>query len=452
MSRKRFNSSRRHAPQTERSYHEYLLSVPAPTTSRGEIVRLLRGGEDTYLELKVKFSNIEKITAEIIALANTDGGAMIFGVNDQLRIEGVDDPESVETQLREICTRLIQPPVFPYLNKVAFDNGRRIVVLEVDPHNRPHSTLDHKFYLREGATKRETTREELSAIYGESYLTRYEQVPLFKAHVDDIDESLFWSYVRGVNPNDWGAHARGFPTDHVLRDLGLATDIDNETIPTVGSLLLFGSHERVVKLLPQAQIMLTRYGGANTHTPIIEQQAISGNLLRLYEGSLNFIRRYVDLWDTKPSRRALMRQETGNIDESAEPEAYLRREDAGVHATFGRANYHRGSVIEALTNLLAHRDWSIRERQARINVFEDSVEFINPAQLPVLPINSLRYGITQSPNLRLKNIFTNRHYGITPAHGGIPMIFEESTNFARRAPEGPAITNHEFRLKIYGWR
>ena len=101
-------------------------------------MRMVRGGEDTYLELKVRFSNVEKLTAEIIALANTAGGAMVFGVNDQLRVEGVEDPDAVETQLRDICSNYIQPPVFPYINKIAFDSGRRVVILEVDTDDRPH--------------------------------------------------------------------------------------------------------------------------------------------------------------------------------------------------------------------------------------------------------------------------------------------------------------------------
>lgn len=442
MSRKRFNSSRRNAPNTARSYHEYLLSVPALTTSRGELVRLLRGGEDTYLELKVKFSNIEKLTAEIIALANTDGGAMIFGVNDQLRIEGVDDPEEVEAQLRELCARQIQPPVFPYINKVAFDNGRRIVVLEVDARNRPHCTLEHEFFLREGSSKRETTREELAAIYGEAFRTRFEQVPLFGARVSDIDESLFWSYVRGVNPADWGAPNKGFPTAQVLGELGLVAKYKNNVLPTVGAALLFAAHERLLTLLPQAQILLTRYGGAASTAPIIEQVQLRGNLLRLFEGALAFVRRYVDLWEAKPSRRALGEaQSEASTGPSTDEHAYL-----------GRANYHRGAVIEALTNLIAHRDWSARTREARINIFDESLEFLNPVQMLELPISSLRYGIAQPPSPRLKAVFTNRHYGTTPAHGGLPMLFEESTNFARRAPDGPSISHHEFRLKIYGWR
>jgi len=422
-------------------------------TTRTEMLRLLRGGEDTYLELKVRFSNVEKLTAEIIALANTEGGAMIFGVNDQLRVEGVDDPESVEDQLREICARLIQPPVFPYINKVAFDNGRRIVVLEVDTQDRPHRTLDDRFYLREGSTKREATREELSRLYYEADLTRFEQVPVFKAYLEDIDESLFWSYVRGVNQGYWGSPTKGFPTDYVMRDMGLVVNFGDELVPTLGGLLLFGLHERVTELLPQASLLLTRLSGVDAGAPVVEQVHLKGNLFRLFEGALNFVSRYADLWDTRPSRGALLRRE-------AAPEAAPSEETGGQPAAAGaepqdqflrgRANYHRGVVIEALTNALIHRDWSVRERQARLNLYDDSIELINPARVIALPIISLRYGVASAPNPRLKAIATNRHYGLLAAHGGIPMIFEEALAFARRAPEGPTITNGEFRLKVHG--
>src|SRR3712207_7847721 len=50
------------------------------------------------LELKVKLSNPEKIAQEIVALANTGGGTIVFGVNDQMRVEGVDDAEMVRSE------------------------------------------------------------------------------------------------------------------------------------------------------------------------------------------------------------------------------------------------------------------------------------------------------------------------------------------------------------------
>src|SRR5215210_3706033 len=103
MARRKLRSNQRHEPSTERSFQEYVLSTPAPQTSRTELMRLVRGGEDTFLELKVKLSNPEKIAQEIVALANTGGGLMVFGVSDQLRVEGVDDAESVREELVRIC-------------------------------------------------------------------------------------------------------------------------------------------------------------------------------------------------------------------------------------------------------------------------------------------------------------------------------------------------------------
>ena len=454
MSRKRYNHSQRPRQHSgfagAAGYHAYQLDVPAQTTSRTELVRLLRGGEDTFLELKVRFSNAEKITAEIIALANTAGGAIIFGVNDQLRIEGVENPEDVEEQLREICATQIQPPVFPYINKVAFDSGRRLVVLEVDAADRPHRTLDDRFYLREGAIKREASREELSRLYRELHRTGFEQVPVFQANTEsDIDESLLWSYVRAVNPGYWGETTKGYPNDTVMREMGLAVKIEDEWLPTVGGLLLFGLNDRVAELLPRAEILLTRFSGVplkDKASPVIEQLRLKGNLLRQADGALNFIKRYVDLRDVRPSRRERENGSAPTIEE-------LITESHGQFVA-GRASYHRGAIVETLTNFLAHRDWSARDRQPQINIYDDSIEFINPAQAIELPLNSLRYGLSFPPNPRLKAIFTNRHYGAADSAehvgGGLPMICAETINFARRAPEGPSLTNNEFRLKIYG--
>jgi ATP-dependent DNA helicase RecG len=145
-----------------------MLSTPAPETSRTELMRLVRGGEDTFLELKVKLSNTEKITQEIVALANTGGGVMVFGVNDQMRVEGLEDAESVQDELVRLCREDVQPPLVPLIDRIAFDNGRRIVALEVEGKRRPYRTRDGRFYIRIGSEKREATREELSALLDEA--------------------------------------------------------------------------------------------------------------------------------------------------------------------------------------------------------------------------------------------------------------------------------------------
>src|SRR5258706_4492634 len=150
MARRRFRSNQRHEPSTERFFQEYYLATPAPQTSRTELLRLIRAGEDTFLELKVKLSNSEKIAQEIVALANTGGGVIVFGVNDQMRVEGVDDPESVQVELARICREEIQPSLVPFVDRVAFDNGRRVVALDVDGKRRPYRTREGRYYERIG--------------------------------------------------------------------------------------------------------------------------------------------------------------------------------------------------------------------------------------------------------------------------------------------------------------
>src|SRR5215467_4570350 len=163
MARRRFRNQR-HEPVTERSFQEYLYSSGAPQTSRTELMRLVRGGEDTFLELKVKLSNSERIAQGIVALANTGGGVIVFGVNDQLRVEGIDHPEEVQDELVRICREEVQPPLVPYIDRIAFDNGRRIVALDVQGKRRPYRTRDGRVFIRIGADKREATNEELSAL------------------------------------------------------------------------------------------------------------------------------------------------------------------------------------------------------------------------------------------------------------------------------------------------
>src|SRR5688572_32035515 len=122
MPRRKFRHSQRFETQADRSHQEYILNQPNQLTTRTELLRLIRGGEDTYLELKVKLSNPEKIAQGIVALANTNGGTIVFGVTDQLRVEGLTDPMGVRDELVRICREDIVPPVVPLIDMIAFDS------------------------------------------------------------------------------------------------------------------------------------------------------------------------------------------------------------------------------------------------------------------------------------------------------------------------------------------
>ncbi len=434
MARRRFRSNQRHEPNTERSFQEYFLSAPAPQTSRTELLRLIRGGEDTFLELKVKLSNPEKIAHEIIAMANTGGGVMVFGVNDQLRIEGVDDPESVQDELVRICREEIQPAIIPFIDRIAFDNGRRVVALDIEGKRRPYRTRDGRFYVRVGSEKREASREELSALLDEAPPLRYENVPALGANLIDIDEALVWSFVREFEGDAFDeASTRDYPTRVVLeRDLMLTATLAGEPVPTVAGLLLFGRDQRVAELLARATVVATRFAGDSIQAPVIERVELRGNLLTLFEAMQRFVARYCDLWDTRP--RSFAGSETAESPVAA------------------RANYQRAVLVEALTNLLVHRDLALREPTTRLQIFDRGIELINPRRtLGFSPVaqKAIRFGLPQALNPQLQAVFKNPAYGLQLATGGLPMLLRNARLFSGRRAEIVSF-NDEFRLRLFG--
>ena len=399
-------------------------------------MRLVRGGEDTFLELKVKLSNTEKIAQEIVALANTGGGVIVFGVTDQLRVEGVDDAENVQEELVRICREEIQPPLVPFIDRISFDNGRRIVALEVDGKRRPYRTRDGRFYIRMGAEKREASAEELSALLAEAQPLAYESVAAIGADMSDIDEAHLWSFVREFEGDAFDealVMGSGYPTEDILeRHLLLARNNGSEVVPTIAGLLLFGRDDRVAELLPRSSIVAARFAGDSTQSPIVERVNLHGNLHTLYESALRFISRYGDLWDVRPR----------SFPASDVP-------DAPVAA---RANYHRGAVGEGVVNALTHRDLALREQPTRIHIFDRSIEIINPrrtAGFAPLAQRAIRYGVPQRLNPQLAAVFTNSAYGLSLGHVGLPGLLREARLFSGRRAEILAL-NDEFRLRIYG--
>ncbi len=429
MPRRKFRHTHRYESPGDRSHQEYILNQPAQITTRSELLRLIRGGEDTYLELKVKLSNVEKITQGIVALANTSGGTIIFGVTDQLRIEGVPDPEAVRDELVRMCREDIVPKIVPIIDIIAFDSGKRVVAIDIEPRNRPYRTVDGRFYMRFGAEKREVAREQLSMWLDELRPLGYENVPLFNCTEADFDDGLLWTFAAGfeeVNQN-----LNMYQTAEFLKkDLLLAVGGSEDFFPTVAGLVLFGKSDRVAQLFPRSGVTMSRFSGENGNAQLIESAQLQGNLHSLFESTRNFVLRYADLAKTKPKKRP------------AEDTLHVQP----------RSVYSFYAVSEAIANALVHRDLAIRDVPTRINIYDSSIEFVNPRRTSgfVPPASrAIRYGITQRLNPQIAAVFGRREYGASVPRGGLPMVLKQSLLFSGRRAE-VFTANDEFRLKIHG--
>jgi len=429
MPRRKYRHSQRFDTQANRSHEEYLLSQPAQLTTRTELLRLIRGGEDTYLELKVRLSNSEKITQGIVALANTNGGTIVFGVNDQLRIEGVANPEWVQEELARICREEIVPPIIPLIDNIAFDSGKRIVALDVQPRRKPYRTREGRFYMRFGAEKREVSREQLSMWLDEIRPLGYENVPLFTAEPQDFDDGLLWTFAAAFE--DVSPTINLYQTaDFLKKDLILAVGGADEFFPTVAALVLFGKDERVPELFPRSVVTVSRYSGYNGNAQLVEKAELKGNLHTQNEAIIAFIERYCDLVKDKPKKS-------------------LHLVGSPVAA---RASYHVYAIREAVANALIHRDFALRDIPTRITIYDNFIEIVNARRTQgfVPPASrAIRYGITQRLNPQIASIFSRREYGTSVPRGGVPMILKQSERLAGKRAE-LYTANDEFKLKIYG--
>ena len=63
--------------------------------NRKQLINLIENGENLNVEFKQRFSDYEKISKEIIAFANTNGGYIIFGIDDNGKTYGVESEKEI---------------------------------------------------------------------------------------------------------------------------------------------------------------------------------------------------------------------------------------------------------------------------------------------------------------------------------------------------------------------
>lgn len=79
-----------------------------------ELQKLVQQGEGLKLEFKRKVMHPDKIVREIVALANTKGGDLLIGVNDDGNLSGLKYPEEEAFTLEKAMNTLCKP-------KISFD-------------------------------------------------------------------------------------------------------------------------------------------------------------------------------------------------------------------------------------------------------------------------------------------------------------------------------------------
>ena len=117
-----------------------------------DLRRLAAMGEGHHLEFKNRVPRPDRLAREIIALANTDGGKVLIGVDDDGSVVGVRDADEELFALREALGGRVEPEVDIDVEPVRISHRRMALVVDVPASgDRPH-------YLRPDGDPRQKRR------------------------------------------------------------------------------------------------------------------------------------------------------------------------------------------------------------------------------------------------------------------------------------------------------
>lgn len=108
-----------------------------------ELKELIEEGENIQCEFKLKFSTPEKIAREMIAFANTKGGYIIFGVDDDKDVVGVESEKEIAELVKETAEKYCEPPIEYSIEFIEYNSKELVIVAISESHIKPHRLQDY---------------------------------------------------------------------------------------------------------------------------------------------------------------------------------------------------------------------------------------------------------------------------------------------------------------------
>ncbi len=136
-----------------------------------DIKKLVLEGETDILEFKKKANFPEKIVKEIVAFANTRGGRLLIGVDDDGTVTGVKNYEEDIYSLNEAITNYCIPSIKYQLDVVKMNEKRAVLHYNIyESKDKPHYVKDdyqgknRKSYLRLADRSIQASREMIEIL------------------------------------------------------------------------------------------------------------------------------------------------------------------------------------------------------------------------------------------------------------------------------------------------
>ena len=193
-----------------------------PPLTLAALLERMALGEHTRQQFKRTFNSPDALAAELAALANSGGGTLLIGVNDDGSLAGLDTAElrRLNQMLSNASSQHVRPPLHPHTENVQTPAGLVMVVTVPNGLAKPYLDQQGRIWVKQGADKRHVTaREELQRMFQRGGLVHADVVPVSGTTSADLDEPTFRRYLAQHYSADIAP--AGLPLDALLQNLGL---------------------------------------------------------------------------------------------------------------------------------------------------------------------------------------------------------------------------------------
>lgn len=292
-----------------------------------------------------------KVRKAMCAFANTEGGTIVLGVDDEQRIVGVKEgPEKVQERLTRFLDTGCSAPVSASLGRYLDPEGW-VHWIEV-PKQRGLEPLrcEGRVWIRRARSTAEPSATELQELYNAFGYILTEERTIQAADSSHLDVQKYIDYLTAQGLDTTDEPQPDAESD--LRNGGALAELGGELRSTLFGVLAFGKAPQKYMQTANFWIEGVAYDGTDR----------AANTLQVGEGK-------------------------GTVDEQV-------RRAVGWFAGLGRFERYGNllredrdllpsrAIREALVNAVAHRDYAIVGSNILLEVFSDHVDVTSPGSLP----------------------------------------------------------------------
>ena len=317
--------------------------------------------EGKNIEFKCQYT--DDIKYAVLAFADTEGGTLYIGINDDGSVEGVENPDAVMLQVMNMIRDTIRPDITVAVDcSTELMENKHVVVLIIQRGvARPYYLANKGIrpagvYVRQGASSVPASETAILQMIKESSGDVYEEA-------------------RSLNQNLTFKEAEAYFAKKHLQ----FGDAQKRTLQLISA---DGTYSNLGMLLSDQCISIIKLAvfEGSKKTVFHDRKELSGSLFKQLEDAYAYINQF----------------------------NYTRSEFPGLERVDTR-DYPPEAVREALLNAVIHREYGIGG-PTLISIFDDRIEFVTIGGLVKgLSLADIKLGVSMLRNKNLANVFYRLH-------------------------------------------